>query len=932
MTPKSDSPTGSGVGRHQNRGLKMAGRGAFLTTSSIRYWVLMAAALAALFYLSRTETASATGYLVDTNSDASITACTPAPGDCSLRGAITNANTSGFADVITFDAGLGTIALGSALPPLTGGGETITGSGSGVIVDGVTQTFDCLTLASNGNIVQGIEVRGCADGITITGASNTIGGTLGTTPSGACTGPCNTISDNNPNGVWITGASATGNQVMGNHIGTNAAGIVAGPGNNTGVMLDGGSSGNTVGGATTSHRNIISGNSVGVGIVGSSGQTVQGNYIGLDPTGAALGNSVGIFGVTMTGSTISGNVISSNAISGISISGASTGNQILGNLIGTDPTATMARGNGNGLNITAGSNNTIGTTISPNTIAYNTRAGICISGTSTVVGYAIRANSIHSNTQLGIDLNNSSCGTSSVTLNDAGDGDGGPNGLQNFPVLTAAETNGANTLVVGSLNTTASTPVRIDFYSSPSCDGSGNGEGRTYLGTLATTTDGSGNASFNYSALPPSTIGHAITATATRDSAPLSTSEFSACAISTLGIANGAWAAAYSQGSTTQGDCQGGIVGPGTATTDGGSQWICEVNHTVVAAGGTYSSSWDISFGGSPFFSGSVSWLYPSAFTTTFLGMLAADGMSSFGSWNSPSSSGTFTAALKVATTTAPGQTVTGTGSSLNFGGTSSGGSTAILPAAASGGTLPPTFSLVGQYYHVITSVTGGGPFTFCGTYAGGVNTTNDVVGGTPETNVQIGHLLSTGWEFLARSAGSDPLTNTVCGVSTSLSEFAIVACGDTDTDAVCNPADNCVSVANTNQANMDGDPYGDVCEAPGCEVLYTQWEITTSVNDSDCDGFTTAIETHVGTDATTPTGHCAATGGANNEAGMDRWPADFDDNQLATTLDLVVYVTALNTATGNPNYVQRADLNGNGNITTLDLVAYVYMLNKKCA
>ncbi len=103
----------------------------------------------------------------------------------------------------------------------------------------------------------------------------------------------------------------------------------------------------------------------------------------------------------------------------------------------------------------------------------------------------------------------------------------------------------------------------------------------------------------------------------------------------------------------------------------------------------------------------------------------------------------------------------------------------------------------------------------------------------------------------------------------------------------------------------------------------------TVPANDPDCDGFTTAAETFVGSD---PNGHCAATPGSNNEGPPDRWEADFDDNQLATTLDLVSYVTALNTSPPNPDYVLRADLNGNGNISTLDLVAYVEMLNKSCA
>jgi len=46
-------------------------------------------------------------YTVDTNADnGSLNACTTSPGDCSLRGAINNANASAANDIIGFDASL----------------------------------------------------------------------------------------------------------------------------------------------------------------------------------------------------------------------------------------------------------------------------------------------------------------------------------------------------------------------------------------------------------------------------------------------------------------------------------------------------------------------------------------------------------------------------------------------------------------------------------------------------------------------------------------------------------------------------------------------------------------------------------------------------------------------------------------------------------
>ena len=53
--------------------------------------------------------------------------------------------------------------------------------------------------------------------------------------------------------------------------------------------------------------------------------------------------------------------------------------------------------------------------------------------------------------------------TNGVTANDAGDGDSGANNLQNFPVLTSANSNTAGTTIVGSLNSNANTTYRIEF-------------------------------------------------------------------------------------------------------------------------------------------------------------------------------------------------------------------------------------------------------------------------------------------------------------------------------------------------------------------------------------------------------------------------------------------------------------------------------------
>src|SRR5205807_8631857 len=122
----------------------------------------------------------------------------------------------------------------------------------------------------------------------------------------------------------------------------------------------------------------------------------------------------------------------------------------------------------------------------------------------------ISSNSIFNNTALGIDL-----GGDGVTANDANDADTGPNNLQNFPVFNSAVSSGGSTAIHGTLNSTASTTFRVEFFSNPSCDASGNGEGQTFLGASSVTTDVGGNATINTTFPVNLTIGSFVTATAT---------------------------------------------------------------------------------------------------------------------------------------------------------------------------------------------------------------------------------------------------------------------------------------------------------------------------------------------------------------------------------------------------------------------------------
>lgn len=124
------------------------------------------------------------------------------------------------------------------------------------------------------------------NGVFISTASNTVGGT------GA--GQGNVISSNGTDGVRIEGSSVTGNVVRGNFIGTNAAGNLdeqrLGNGD-FGINIINASN-NTIGGTTAAARNVISGNDGGGVSIGGSGNQVLGNYIGTNAAGdAALSNT-----------------------------------------------------------------------------------------------------------------------------------------------------------------------------------------------------------------------------------------------------------------------------------------------------------------------------------------------------------------------------------------------------------------------------------------------------------------------------------------------------------------------------------------------------------------------------------------------------------------------------------------------------------------
>jgi hypothetical protein len=224
------------------------------------------------------------------------------------------------------------------------------------------------------------------------------------------------------------------------------------------------------------------------------------------------------------------NLISGNDFAGVTIVNASTtSNWVEGNFIGTDDTGDLPLPNaGPGVRIFNVAGITVGGGApgAGNRIAFNGGAGIRVDATAGSAN-ALLGNSIEANAGLGLDL-----GGDGVTSNDPPaslDGDGGPNGLQNFPVLAAASVEDGTTTVEGTLDSAASTIYRVEFFASPDCDSSGYGEGADFLGWMSVATEASGQGDFVFDAPFDVPLGQALTATTTDPAG--STSELSACVV-----------------------------------------------------------------------------------------------------------------------------------------------------------------------------------------------------------------------------------------------------------------------------------------------------------------------------------------------------------------------------------------------------------------
>ncbi|HKA36535.1 MAG TPA: hypothetical protein VKH43_06910 [Thermoanaerobaculia bacterium] len=509
-------------------------------------------------------------------------------GPGSLRQAVLDSNANPGGDRIVFNipgAGVHTISPLTPLPVMT--------DDAGVTIDGYTQpgssantraigdnavlsielngslsgaTAVGLDLQSSGNLIRGLAVNRFDRGISVArGSGNSVRGCfVGTTPSGlaaaanrvgvgiegldidiqvgdtlvggADPASRNVVSGNTQAGI-AAGFFSARTVVSGNYVGTDARGIAALPNGSAGISVTAANE-TTLGGSEPGAGNVISGNN-GFGIVvGFSYKTeILGNFVGTNASGtSAVGNRAGIVDEQDLGTVIggtqpgAGNVVSGNDSTGILVFFGTKETTIQGNRVGTDISGKPLGNGGHGIWIRQFSSNIAVGGDAPNVITFNAGAGVAIGTDPSDTSARIRVgkNSIYDNGGLGIDL-----ASDGITPNDPQDPDPGPNNLQNFPVVSAAVSNGITVRILGTLDSIPNSVFSIQLFSNRACDGSQHGEGEAFLGETSLATDSQGVGKFE-AVLPFVGQDGVITALA-MDSAG-NTSEFSPCAGVSFGV------------------------------------------------------------------------------------------------------------------------------------------------------------------------------------------------------------------------------------------------------------------------------------------------------------------------------------------------------------------------------------------------------------
>ncbi len=473
--------------------------------------IRVASILAALFSAA---TAFASTFTVTTMADS---------GAGSLRQAILDANANPGADTIAFaipGSGVHTIVLTTWLPnatdPVTVDGYTQPGSSPNTLplsqgtnavlnveINGAAVTLaPCWSYQANGGLIRGVVINRCPDGaIYVTGSLDVTGSFLGMSPAG----------------MPINGSTQ--------QFGVFALGTL---GNEAPITVN-------VGGADPADRNLISGNGAGVYMQYNVAGAVKGNLIGTDKTVSyTITNGNGIICTSPKGVQIGGPGANEGNVIGGSIAEGFGGrfSVFQGNFVGTNPTETANLGN-LGTGVAIDSNVVVPPTgvlggMGPgegNVIAHNGGGGIYgdpggFMMTSSLGQVSARGNRFYDNRPVAIAL-----GFDPPHAADPGDGDTGPNGSQNAPVITGIDY-GPPTVAHFLLNSTPSTTFDVDVYADTSCVSFPvvSSQGEQLVGSVQATTDASGVVTIDFSLPSPLAPGQSVSAIATDPAG--NTSEF----------------------------------------------------------------------------------------------------------------------------------------------------------------------------------------------------------------------------------------------------------------------------------------------------------------------------------------------------------------------------------------------------------------------
>ena len=158
----------------------------------------------------------------------------------------------------------------------------------------------------------------------------------------------------------------------------------------------------------------------------------------------------------------------------------------------------------------------------------------------------------------------------------------------------------------------------------------------------------------------------------------------------------------------------------------------------------------------------------------------------------------------------------------------------------------------------------------------------------------------------------------------------------DIDGDSISNDIDNCPTNSNLDQADLDGDGLGDACDSDidgdavtnaldNCPTLINPDQadfeadgIGDRCDDSDADNYMDYVELAVGTD---PMVAC----------GLNAWPPDFNSDGRVNIIDIGSFRPHFNTTSGDADYSIRHDLTVDGTVNVMDLGAIRFVFGTSC-